>query len=52
MATWAEQLGESPTPWREQAYRSFNACFWFAEGGHLYDVIDGEHGDDTSLRPN
>jgi predicted glycogen debranching enzyme len=26
--------------------------FWFAEGGYLFDVIDGPDGNDTSLRPN
>ena len=31
---------------------SFNQRFWYEEGGHLYDVIDGEHGDDPSCRPN
>ena len=31
---------------------SFNARFWYAEGGYLYDVVDGEHGDDPACRPN
>jgi predicted glycogen debranching enzyme len=31
---------------------SFNRRFWYAEGKHLYDVVDGEQGDDPSLRPN
>ena len=31
---------------------SFNARFWYDEGGYLYDVIDGEHGNDTAYRPN
>jgi predicted glycogen debranching enzyme len=31
---------------------AFNARFWYAEGGYLYDVVDGEGGDDPSLRPN
>jgi predicted glycogen debranching enzyme len=35
-----------------QARRSFNERFWFADGGYLYDVIDGERGDDPSCRPN
>jgi predicted glycogen debranching enzyme len=34
------------------ACRSFNARFWFAEGGCLYDVVDGEKGNDTACRPN
>jgi predicted glycogen debranching enzyme len=32
---------------------SFNARFWFAQGGHLYDVVDGPGAaDDPSCRPN
>jgi predicted glycogen debranching enzyme len=31
---------------------SFNHRFWFEAGKHLYDVVDGEHGDDPSCRPN
>ena len=31
---------------------SFNRRFWNAEGGYLYDVVDGEKGDDPSCRPN
>jgi predicted glycogen debranching enzyme len=31
---------------------SFNARFWFDEGGYLHDVIDGEDGDDNACRPN
>ncbi|MHB0969814.1 MAG: amylo-alpha-1,6-glucosidase [Thermoanaerobaculia bacterium] len=31
---------------------SFNRRFWFEEGGYLYDVVDGERGDDSALRPN
>lgn len=34
------------------AYESFNSKFWFSEGGYLYDVIEGENGNDSSLRPN
>ncbi|MGE0260510.1 MAG: amylo-alpha-1,6-glucosidase [Alphaproteobacteria bacterium] len=36
----------------EQARRSFNRRFWHDKGGYLYDVVDGEHGDDASFRPN
>jgi predicted glycogen debranching enzyme len=36
----------------ERAYDSFNNRFWHEAGGYLYDVIDGEGGDDASLRPN
>jgi predicted glycogen debranching enzyme len=36
----------------DRAYESFNRRFWYKDGGHLYDVIDGEHGDDPACRPN
>ena len=36
-----------------QAEQSFNKRFWYAQGGYLYDVVDGENGrNDTSCRPN
>ena len=36
----------------ERARVSFNQRFWYALGHHLYDVIDGENGDDNACRPN
>ena len=36
----------------ERAHESFNRRFWYAEGEYLYDVIDGEQGDDPACRPN
>lgn len=33
-------------------YQSFNARFWYAKGGYLYDVIDEETGEDAACRPN
>jgi predicted glycogen debranching enzyme len=36
----------------KRAWQSFNERFWYAEGGYLYDVIDGENGDDPACRPN
>jgi predicted glycogen debranching enzyme len=36
-----------------RARTSFNARFWYEEGQHLYDIVDGEDGrDDPALRPN
>ena len=35
-----------------KAYRSFNSRFWHEKGGYLYDIVDGETGDDASFRPN
>jgi predicted glycogen debranching enzyme len=36
----------------ERTCESFNRRFWIAEQGYLYDVIDGESGDDPAFRPN
>jgi predicted glycogen debranching enzyme len=36
----------------ERVRHSFNRRFWYDGGGYLYDVVDGEKGDDPSLRPN
>jgi predicted glycogen debranching enzyme len=50
-----ERDGEEAHPLAQQAERvraSFNARFWIAEQGYLYDVVDGEGGDDPSCRPN
>ena len=55
MEEWAGQLREEPEQWREmaeQAEASFNRRYWFAAGGYLFDVVDGETEDDSSLRPN
>jgi predicted glycogen debranching enzyme len=37
---------------RRRAIRSIRARFWYEPGGYLYDVVDGERGEDASLRPN
>jgi predicted glycogen debranching enzyme len=55
MTGWAGELEQSGSQYRELAARaraSFNARYWYAAGGYLYDVVDGEKGDDPSLRPN
>jgi predicted glycogen debranching enzyme len=36
----------------EQARSAFNERFWYQAGGYLYDVVDGENGDDPACRPN
>jgi predicted glycogen debranching enzyme len=36
----------------DRARRAFNERFWYAEGGYLFDVVDGEMGDDPACRPN
>ena len=53
--TSAEEGDAAGRRWGEHAARahaSFNRRFWFEEGGYLYDVVDGERGDDAALRPN
>ena len=55
MGRWAEDLRERPDRWMEMARHiedSFNARYWYKEGSYLYDVLNDEHGDDSSLRPN
>jgi predicted glycogen debranching enzyme len=36
----------------ERAQTAFNRRFWYEKGGYLYDVVDGEQGDDPACRPN
>ncbi|MHB8992610.1 MAG: amylo-alpha-1,6-glucosidase, partial [Chloroflexota bacterium] len=47
-----EEEAEALAAHASRARKSFNERFWYAEGGYLYDVVDGEHGDDPSCRPN
>lgn len=54
---WVHEEGVQgvATPIAEHAKRareSFNERFWCAEQGYLYDVVDGEQGDDSACRPN
>lgn len=54
---WVREIeGDAPAePWREhaqKAYQSFNLRFWYEPGGHLFDVIESERGDDPACRPN
>jgi predicted glycogen debranching enzyme len=57
LESWVRQeRGEKEArPLADQAERvcaSFNARFWIADKGYLYDVVDGENGNDSALRPN
>jgi predicted glycogen debranching enzyme len=57
LAGWTreEVNGSRAAPLAEAAARareSFNRRFWCAAQGHLYDVVDGERGDDAACRPN
>ncbi len=54
---WTDEHGVAPTDIdfgaeAERARQAFNTRFWFEAGGYLYDVVDGEQGDDSSCRPN
>lgn len=54
MGDFADQLGADSAPYHalaERAGRGF-ASFWNTSAGYCYDVIDGPHGLDASLRPN
>ena len=48
----ANEQAEQIAKHADRAYHSFNERFWYAEGGFLYDVVDGEAGNDTACRPN
>ncbi|HEX2458040.1 MAG TPA: amylo-alpha-1,6-glucosidase [Vicinamibacterales bacterium] len=56
LSSWMSQLEIGDTldlrRHAERARRSFNERFWFADGGYLLDVVDGERGDDPACRPN
>ncbi len=55
MEVWAASQGKDPLPYGKAAAHcreSFNRRFWYGPGAHLYDVVDGPNGDDSSLRPN
>jgi predicted glycogen debranching enzyme len=46
---------EASLPFTQEADKvqaSFNKRFWCEERGYLYDVIDGEDGNDAACRPN
>ncbi|XKH34737.1 amylo-alpha-1,6-glucosidase [Azospirillum doebereinerae] len=57
MAGWLREEGREDEAqpldrMAEQARVSFNERFWCASAGHLFDVVDGEHGNDVACRPN
>lgn len=52
---WEKEAGGDPRPAGEAADRcrqSFNRRFWDDRERMLFDVVDGEGGDDASCRPN
>jgi glycogen debranching enzyme len=56
LGDWLREEADPMAPqieeFAERARESFNRRFWYGDGGYLYDVIDGEQGDDTACRPN
>jgi predicted glycogen debranching enzyme len=57
MADWLARTGDPEggqemSAAADRTQRAFNARFWNAETDCLYDVVDGEHGNDPSIRPN
>ena len=55
LAEWRDAIGVGDPELErlaEQTRQSFNQRFWFERGGYLYDIVDGEAGDDAACRPN
>ena len=57
LARWLDEdrgagSGETLRGHAARAAAAFNARFWYADGGWLYDVVDGEGGADAACRPN
>jgi predicted glycogen debranching enzyme len=57
LSDWHDQLGNASRAEELRAlaartYESFNQRFWYEPGQHLYDVVDGDDGDDAACRPN
>jgi predicted glycogen debranching enzyme len=57
MERWLREEGDEPNAQQmgQHARRvrdAFNRRFWNPQTGALFDVVDGEHGDDPAIRPN
>jgi predicted glycogen debranching enzyme len=57
LAEWHRSVGRGGDGARfdaaaAQARESFNRRFWCEAAGHLFDLVDGEGGDDAACRPN
>jgi predicted glycogen debranching enzyme len=56
LAEWLRDSDESAAAGyaqlAEQVRASFNRRFWNSRTGSLFDVVDGENGDDPACRPN
>jgi predicted glycogen debranching enzyme len=56
---WLDDLGRpdgagdiEPAMQADRVRRAFNDRFWYPEGGYLYDIVDGEQGNEPACRPN
>jgi predicted glycogen debranching enzyme len=47
-----EKAAEPYVAQAERVYEAFNHRFWYPKGEYLYDLVDGEEGDDPACRPN
>ncbi|MGV3771427.1 MAG: amylo-alpha-1,6-glucosidase [Verrucomicrobiales bacterium] len=57
MQRWLRDLGDQESSemmagYAARARESFNKKFWHAEGQYLFDVVEGESGNDPAFRPN
>jgi predicted glycogen debranching enzyme len=57
LSNWLRAEGDEPNAKKYEAAAirvrlSFNQRFWFNQGSYLYDIVDGENGDDAACRPN
>jgi predicted glycogen debranching enzyme len=57
IARWMREAGRGDAAAKcdraaDAAYASFNRRFWNEATGQLFDVVDGEKGDDPTSRPN
>jgi glycogen debranching enzyme len=57
LADWHEHAGNGARAaelreFAERTRQSFNRRFWYDEEQYLYDLVDGEAGDDRACRPN
>jgi predicted glycogen debranching enzyme len=49
----SDAAARAPREAADRVQESFNQRFWYADGGYLYDVLDGPDGrNDPALRPN
>src|SRR6266567_5158725 len=57
LSGWMDQehspgAGRQYAQYADRARESFNRRFWNPDTGYLFDVVDGETGDDPLCRPN